>query len=54
MLLNDKIMFDRYYCINEINNDTLYFIASSHFHTPKKFHFDARFGWSLDTHRCFV
>ena len=38
MLMNDKIMFDRYYCINpakhcenEENIGTLYFITSSHF-----------------------
>ena len=38
MLMNDKIMFDRYYCINsakhcenEENMCTLYFIPSSHF-----------------------
>ena len=44
MLMNDKIMFDRYYCINsakrcknEENIDTLYFITSSHF--PKPVHF---------------
>ena len=36
--LNDKIMFDRYYCINSANHceneeniGTLYFITSSHF-----------------------
>ena len=40
MLMNDKIMFDRYYCINsakqcenEENIGTLYFITSSHFPT---------------------
>ena len=40
MLMNDKIMFDRYYCINstkhcenEENIDALYFITSSHFPT---------------------
>ena len=40
MLMNDKIMFDRYYCINstkhcknEENIVTLYFITSSHFPT---------------------
>ena len=39
MLMNDKIMFDRYYCINstkhcenEENIGALYFITSSHFH----------------------
>ena len=41
MLMNDKIMFDRYYCINstkhcenEENIGALYFITSSHF--PKR------------------
>ena len=40
MLVNDKIMFDHYYCINsakhcenEENIDALYFITSSHFPT---------------------
>ena len=40
MLMNDKIMFDRYYfinsanhCENEENIGTLYFITSSHFPT---------------------
>ena len=44
MLMNDKIMFDRYYCINsakhcenEENIDTLYFITSSHFPTQVRF-----------------
>ena len=44
MLMNDKIMFDRYYCINlgnhcenEENIGTLYFITSSHF--PKRVRF---------------
>ena len=38
MLMNDKIMFDRYYCINsakhcenEKNIGALFFITSSHF-----------------------
>ena len=38
MLMNDKIMFDRYYCINSANHceneeniGALYFITSSHF-----------------------
>ena len=38
MLMNDKIMFDRYYCINSAkhcengeNIGALYFITSSHF-----------------------
>ena len=37
MLMNDEIMFDRYYCINSANHceneeniDALYFITSSH------------------------
>ena len=40
MLMNDKIMFDRYYCIdsakhceNEENIGALYFMTSSHFPT---------------------
>ena len=40
MLMNDKIMFDRYYCINSANHceneeniGALYFITSSHFPT---------------------
>ena len=40
MLMNDKIMFDRYYCINSANHceneeniGALYFINSSHFPT---------------------
>ena len=40
MLMNDKIMFDRYYCINlakhwenEENIGTLHFITSSYFPT---------------------
>ena len=43
MLMNDKIMFDRYYCINsathcenEENTGALYFITSSHFPTLLK------------------
>ena len=38
MLMNDKIMFDRYYCINSANHceneeniGALYFITSTHF-----------------------
>ena len=38
MLMNDKMMFERYYCINsakycenEENIGTIYFITSSHF-----------------------
>ena len=44
MLMNDKIMFDRYYCINlakhrenEENIGALYFITSSHFPTRVRF-----------------
>ena len=44
MLMNDKIMFDRYYCINSANHceneeniGTLYFITSSHFPTRVRF-----------------
>ena len=44
MLMNDKIMFDRYYCINsakhcenEENIGALYFITSKHF--PKRVRF---------------
>ena len=40
MLMNDKIMFDRYHCINSANHcenkeniGALYFITSSHFPT---------------------
>ena len=40
MLMSDKIMYDRYYCINsakscenEENIDTLYSLTSSHFPT---------------------
>ena len=40
MLMNDKIMFDRYYCINSANHcekeetiGALYFITSLHFPT---------------------
>ena len=40
MLMNDKIMFDRYYCINSTKNceneeniGALYFITSPHFPT---------------------
>ena len=38
MLMNDKIMFDRYYCINEENVGAHYFIALSHFLTCAFFH----------------
>ena len=51
MLMNDRIMFDRYYCIksgkhceNEENIGALYFITSSHFPTR------VRFGPSSDTY----
>ena len=44
MLMNDKIMFDRYYCMNsakhcenEENIGALYFIISSHFPTRVRF-----------------
>ena len=44
MLMNAKIMFDRYYCINsakhcenEENIGALYFISSSHFPTQVRF-----------------
>ena len=44
MLMNDKIMFDRYYCINsakhcenEENIGALYFSTSSHFPTRVRF-----------------
>ena len=44
MLMNDKIMFDRFYCIhsakhcvNEENIGALYFINSSHFPTRVRF-----------------
>ena len=44
MLMNDKIMFDRYYgihsakhCQNEENIGALYFITSSHFPTRARF-----------------
>ena len=44
VLMNDKIMYDRYYCIksekyceNEENIGALYFITSSHFPTLVRF-----------------
>ena len=44
MLMNDKIMFDRYYCINlakhcenEENIDALHFITSSHIPSRVRF-----------------
>ena len=54
MLMNDKIMFDRYYCINstkhcedEENIGALYFIDSPHFPTRVRY---ARFGPRSSTH----
>ena len=54
MLMNDKIMFDRYYCINstkhcenEENIGALYFITSPHFPTRVRY---ARFGPRSSTH----
>ena len=54
MLMNVKIMFDHYYCVNatemkEIKN-TLYLIASSHLHMHKSFLFNARTGRCSVTH----
>ena len=54
MLMNDKIMFDRYYCINstkqcenEENIGALYFITSPHFPTRVRY---AIFGQRSSTH----
>ena len=54
MLMNDKIMFDRYDCIhstkrseNEEYISALYFITSSHFPTQVRY---ARFGPGSSTH----
>ena len=54
MLMNDKIMFDRYYCINstkhcenEENIGALYFITSPHFSTRVRY---AIFGPRSSTH----
>ena len=54
MLMNDKIMFDRYYCINstkhcenEENIGALYFITSPHFPTRVRY---AIFGPRSSTH----
>ena len=54
MLMNDNIMFDRYYCINltthcenEENIGALYFIASPQFPTRVRY---ARFGPRSSTH----
>ena len=44
-VMDDKIIFDSYYCINSAqtkNNGALYFTDSSHFHTRKSFRFYAR------------
>ena len=55
MLMNDKIMFDRYYCINstkhcenEDNIGALYFITSPHF--PTRVRYCAIFGPRSSTH----
>ena len=41
LLMNDKILFDRYYCINSTkhceNNCALYFITSPHFPTRVRY-----------------
>ena len=54
MLMNGKIMFDRYYCKNstkhcenEENIGALYFITSPHFPTRVRY---ARFGPRSSTH----
>ena len=54
MLMNDNIMFDRYYCIystkhceNEENIGALYFITPPHFPSRVRY---ARFGPRLITH----
>ena len=54
MLMNDKIMFDRYYCINstkhcenEENIGALYFITSPHFPTLVRYEI---FGPRSSTH----
>ena len=54
MLMNDKIMFDRYYCINSTKNceneeniGELYFITSPHFPTQVRY---AIFGPRSSTH----
>ena len=53
MFMNEKIMFDRYYCINSTkhceneNIGALYFITSPHF--PTRVHY-ARFGPRSSTH----
>ena len=55
MLMNDKIRFDRYYCINstkqcenEENIGALYLITSPHFPTRVSY---ARFGPRSSTHK---
>ena len=61
MLMNDKIIFDRCYCINSAKNErnkvqkrkkygALYFTASSHFHTRTSFCFYARSGRTSVSH----
>ena len=62
MLMNDKIIFDRYYCINSAEtkekkkvqkrkkHGALYFTASSHSHTRKSFRFYARSGRTSVSH----
>ena len=61
MLMNDKIIFDRCYCINSAEtkeiglqkrkkHGALYFTASSHFHPPKSFSFYARSGQTPVSH----
>ena len=54
MSMNDKVMFDRYYCINstkhcenEENIGAIYFITSPHFPTQVRY---ARFGPRSSTH----
>ena len=54
MSMNEKIMFDRYYCINstkhcenEENIGALYFITSPHFPTRVRY---ARFGPRSNTY----
>ena len=54
MLMNDKVMFDRYYCMNstkqcenEENIGALYFITSPHFPTRVRYE---RFGLRSSTH----
>ena len=57
MLMNDKSMFDHYYCINSTkhcknkeNAGRLYIIALSHFLTQARFHKYACFGPRSSTH----